>query len=823
MEPAANAGLIAAVGIEKCALSFDRLFSYSVPEALAGTVEPGVRVLAPFGAGNAKRQGFVFSVRPAGEEDDLPSLKSLFSVVDAEPLLNAELLAVAEFIHERYFCAWFDSARALVPGGICAGTEKVYSVAGPLPEDRLSALSPAEREIVDYLSGRGTAVRRTFLKKKFSLSPDDPLLIRLTRRGFLKEDADVFAGVGELSVARVALTGPYEPEAFTERQNEVLSLLAELGPLSAAELRYYTGVSPSVVQTLLKKGVCRMEEETVVRAPKIEYGGAPFVKPQLSEEQNAAFCFLWDAYRRGEKKTALLFGVTGSGKTNVYLELIDRVLEDGKNVVVLVPEIALTPQTFSLFRARYGESIAVLHSGLSPGERRDEWQRIRDGKVRVVIGTRSAVFAPLGNIGLIIVDEEQEHTYKSESAPRYNAKEVARFRCGYHGGLLVLASATPLVEDYAKALNGNYLLTELTKRYGDACLPQVMTVDMTNRTLLDSYLSLSRPLVEEIGKNLAAGEQTILLVNRRGYNTFVVCAECKKVLSCPRCSISLTYHAANTRLMCHYCGYSIPYRDTCPDCGARNIRYAGTGTQRIEQELTLHFPAARVLRMDADTTAAKNAHDRMLTAFGNGEYDILLGTQMVAKGLDFPGVTLVGITSADRELYNDDFRCTERTFDLITQVVGRAGRGDRKGRAVIQTVTPDNDVIATASQQDYKKYYATEILIRKAMIYPPFCDLCVIGFSGEEKQKVADCAAAFLEDFKRRNAGDYPDVKTVVLGPLAPKVSKVNDRYRQRVIIKTKNTARFRRFVREAMDRIFADKKYKTVTVFADINPENMN
>ena len=822
MEPA-NAGLIAAVGVEKCALSFDRLFSYAVPEALTDAVEAGVRVLVPFGAGNAKRQGFVFSVRPAGEEDDLPSLKSVVSVIDAEPLLNAELLSVAEFIHERCFCSWFEAAKAPVPGGICAGTEKVYAAAENVPAARLAALSPADRAIVDYLTHRGTAVRRSFLKKKFALSPEDPALIRLTRRGFLTEDADVFAGVGELSVSRVALAGPYEAEAFTERQNDVLSLLSELGPLTAAELRYYTGVSASVIQTLLKKGVCRVEEETVQRTPRIGYDSGPFRKPVLSEEQTAAFNVLWEAYRRGEKKTALLFGVTGSGKTNVYLELIDRVLEDGRNVIVLVPEIALTPQTFSLFRARYGERIAVLHSGLSPGERRDEWKRIRQGRARVVIGTRSAVFAPLGNLGLVIVDEEQEHTYKSESAPRYNAKEVARFRCGYHGGLLVLASATPLVEDYARALNGNYLLARLTKRYGDACLPRVMTVDMTDRTLLDRWLSLSRPLTEEIGKNLAAGEQTILLVNRRGYNTFVVCAECKKVLTCPRCSISLTYHAANNRLMCHYCGYSVPYRDTCPDCGARNIRYAGTGTQKIEQELKLHFPQARVLRMDADTTTAKNAHDRMLTAFGNGEYDILLGTQMVAKGLDFPRVTLVGITSADRELYNDDFRCTERTFDLITQVVGRAGRGERKGRAVIQTVTPDNDVIATASRQDYEKYYNTEIMIRKAMIYPPYCDLCLIGFSGEQKQLVADCAAAFLEDFRRRNAEEYPDVKTVVLGPLAPKVSKVNDRYRQRVIIKTKNTARFRRFVREVMERIFADKNYKTVTVFADMNPENMN
>ncbi len=814
---------IAEVGVEKCDLSFDRLFSYTVPEAFAGTVEPGARVLVPFGGANAKRQGFVFAVRSAAEGESLAGLKSVDSVVDARPLLNAELLETARFMHDRCFCTWFAAAKAAVPGGVCGGTEKLYAPSQNLTQDRLSALSPEERAVAEYLLKRNVPVKKTFLRRKFGLKPEDPLLIRLTRRGLLTEDADVAAGVGDLSVSRVTLARDYAPEDFTEKQNEVLSFLSEAGPMSAAELCYYTGVSASVVQALLKKGVCRTEEEVILRTPQVEYRAEDYRKPTLSDEQRAAFDVLWEAYRREEKKTALLFGVTGSGKTNVYLELIDRVLSDGRNVIVLVPEISLTPQTFSLFRARYGSRIAVLHSGLSLGERRDEWQRIRDGLVRVVIGTRSAVFAPLENLGLIIVDEEQEHTYKSENAPRYNAKEVARFRCAYHGGLLVLASATPLVEDYARAQNGAYVLAELTGRYGEAELPEVLTVDMTDQTLLERYLSLSRPLTEEIGKNLAAGEQTILLVNRRGYNTFVVCAECKKVLTCPRCSISLTYHAANNRLMCHYCGYSVPYKDTCPDCGAQNIRYAGTGTQKIEQELKRRFPEARVLRMDADTTAARNAHDRMLSAFGRGEYDILLGTQMVAKGLDFPRVTLVGITSADRELYNDDFRCTERTFDLITQVVGRAGRGGRKGRAVIQTVTPDNDVIATAAAQDYKKYYATEILLRRAMIYPPYCDICVVGFTGADKGLVAACAASFLEELRRRSDTEYSDVKTVVLGPLAPKVSKVNNRYRQRIIIKSKNTARFRRFVRETMESIFAEKQYHKVTVYADINPENMN
>lgn len=815
--------MIAEIGVEKCSVSFDRLYSYTVPDRLSDALEPGARVFVPFGMGDAKRQGFVFSLRKAEEGEDLSVLKSVASVIDAVPLLNAEQLAVAGFLRDRCFCTWFEAAKSLVPGGVCSRTEKIYAVADGLSPETAQALSPPEQAVIDWLAAKKGPVRLSLLRKGVGLAPEDPLVIRMAKRGLLKEDADVFPAVGDLSVTRIALREEYDPEAFTDRQNEVLDLLAQAGPLSAKEVAYYTGAGRSVVQALLKKGVCETTEDVIIREPQVSYGAAVFTPPTLSEEQQNALDLLGGAYDRREKKTALLFGVTGSGKTNVYLALIDKVLADGRNVIVLVPEISLTPQTFSLFRARYGEKVAVLHSGLSLGERHDEWKRIKNGAVRVVIGTRSAVFAPLENLGLIIIDEEQEHTYKSESAPRYNARDVARFRCGYHGGLLVLASATPLIEDYARARNGNYLLAELPHRYGDACLPQVVTVDMTDRTLLERYLSLSRPLVEEIGKNLEAGEQTILLVNRRGFNTFVVCADCKKVLSCPRCSISLTYHSANNRLMCHYCGYSVPYEDTCPDCGAKNIRYSGSGTQKVEQELKLHFPTARVLRMDADTTAAKNAHDRMLTAFSEGDYDILLGTQMVAKGLDFPNVTLVGIVSADRELYNDDFRCTERTFDLITQVVGRAGRGDRKGRAVIQTVTPDNDVIATAAQQDYKKYYDTEIMLRKAMIYPPYCDICLVGFSGPDKEAAASCAAAFLEELKRLSDEAYPDVKTVILGPLAPKVSKVNNRYRQRIIIKSKNTARFRGFVKEAMERIYADKQYKNVSVFADINPESMN
>ena len=540
----------------------------------------------------------------------------------------------------------------------------------------------------------------------------------------------------------------------------------------------------------------------------------------LSPQQKKAYDSLYSDYKSGCAKTALLFGVTGSGKTSVYLELIDRVTEDGKTALVLVPEISLTPQTLSLFKSRYGDKTAVLHSGLSAGERYDEWQRIKSGAAQVVIGTRSAVFAPLNNIGIIIIDEEQEHTYKSEMSPRYNAKDVARFRSAYHGALLVLASATPSVETYARAVSGKYSLAELNGRYGNAVLPDVLTVDMTDKELLTSFSAVSAPLEQELQRNLDNGEQSILLINRRGYNTFVVCKACKHVITCPKCSISLTYHSANNRLMCHYCGYSTEYTETCPNCGDKNIRYSGFGTQRVEQELKSKFPAARILRMDADTTSAKNAHDKAFSAFANGEYDIMLGTQMVAKGLDFRNVTLVGVASADNELYNDDFRSSERTFDLVTQVVGRAGRGEKKGRAVIQTVSPESNILNIASKQDYKAFFKQEMVMRKAMIYPPFCDICVVGFTAYDEGLTGECAKTFF-DMLKNAVGERPEQHIIVLGPLPPRVSKINDCYRQRIIIKCKNSSDFRNMISELLKNIMSDKNYKNVGVFADMNPEN--
>ncbi len=817
--------IIALVGVENCTYSFDSLFSYNVPDFLKDFLKPGMRVLVPFGRGNVKRQGFVFSLEKSEDNENVLKLKDVFSVLDAKPLLNEELISLSVWLRQRTFCTYFAAAKAMLPAGMCLKTERVYKISPDFIDDRLIEEDPLALQIINYLKNKKSEVRESTILKNCGLSKNSSVLPKLESKGLIVSEKSAFSLVNDISVGLISLSRKYlsESENFilTDKQKSVVDILTDIGSATLKELCYFSGVSSAVVKLLVDKGICEIFEMQVLRTPMSAYDSKNTAKPVLSNTQKRAFDILSGAYNKGKSETALLYGVTGSGKTNVYLELIEKVLSDGKSVIVLVPEISLTPQTFSLFKNRFGNNTAVLHSGLSMGERYDEWKRIKTGEAKVVIGTRSAVFAPVENLGLIIIDEEQEHTYKSEMSPRYNAKDVAKYRCAYNGALLVFASATPSVETYAKALDGQYVLAEMEERFGNSVLPDVHIVDITDKSNRSAFFAISDFLAGEIAINLINREQTILLVNRRGYNTFVVCGECRHIITCPKCSISMTYHSANGRLMCHYCGYSAPYTEKCPLCGQNNIRYAGFGTQRIEQELKVRFPEAKVLRMDADTTSAKNSYEKALSSFAKGEYDILIGTQMVAKGLDFPNVTLVGITGADRELYNDDFRSAERTFDLITQVVGRAGRGSRKGRAVIQTVSPDSEILSVAAQQDYKSFYNNEIIMRKAMTYPPFCDICIIGFSGSDEDKLAFCSRRFFEAMVKLNSEKYENLKMIVLGPLSPKVSKINNTYRRRLIVKCKNNPLLRSFFDELLKEFLNKKEFVDVSIYVDINPEN--
>ncbi|MBQ4155637.1 MAG: primosomal protein N', partial [Clostridia bacterium] len=520
-------------------------------------------------------------------------------------------------------------------------------------------------------------------------------------------------------------------------------------------------------------------------------------------------------------KTGLLFGVTGSGKTQVFLRAIDECLNNGKNAIVMVPEIALTPQTMSIFSRRYGKKIAIFHSAMSLGARTDEWKRVSKGEAKIAIGTRSAVFAPMKNIGLIIMDEEQEHTYKSESSPRFHARDVARFRSKYHNCLFLMASATPSVETYSLAKSGFFSLYTLKNRYGSVTLPTVKTANMKEQYKKGNFGIFSDTLIDDLSKTIENKKQAIILLNRRGYQVVVSCTNCGEVRQCPNCSISMTYHTANNRMMCHYCGYSEEYTDKCKVCGESNVRLSGFGTQKAQEELSAIFPNMRILRMDADTTMTRNSHEEKLNAFKSGEYDVMIGTQMVAKGLDFPNVTLVGVLNADQLLYGNDFRGYEKTFSLLTQVIGRSGRS-QEGTAVVQTIAPDNEIITLSASQDYEQFYETEILQRKILKYPPYCDLCVIGFSGASRENTVEIANLFFDKFKERVENEYKDLKVIILGPSPCNIPKINNKYRYRLIIKCKNNKKFRDLILKLLVDVQANAKYKYVTLFADINPENI-
>lgn len=612
-------------------------------------------------------------------------------------------------------------------------------------------------------------------------------------------------------------------QKLTPKQQSVANLLADVGAAEVNEICEFCSVGKSVLDNLVKYGICEYYKKEVFRNP---YGNADSLVDRkdivLSAEQEKAFSTYSDMLKNGGG-TGLLYGVTGSGKTQVYLKLIDEAVDMGKDVIVMVPEISLTPQALSIFHKRYGKKVAVFHSGLSLGERNDEYKRADCGEAKIVIGTRSAVFAPLHNLGLIVIDEEQEHTYKSERTPKYNAADAANFRCKYNKALLLLTSATPSVESYSAAVNGKYKLCELNERYGKSTLPQVITVDMKAEIKGGNKTPVSNTLKNLLEETLEKKKQAILLINRRGYNTFIACNDCGHVITCPNCSISLTYHSYNNSLMCHYCGYSKPLDNVCTECGSKNIRYSGYGTQRIEDEIERLFPQARIIRMDADTTSAKFSHQRIFDAFSNGDYDILIGTQMVAKGLDFPNVELVGVVNADNSLYDENYTANERSFDLITQVVGRSGRRNASGKAVIQTINPNNEIIEFASRQDYKAFYDSEINLRKLLTYPPFCDIYSVSFTSEDENKSALCAKEFFDIFVELNKTEYKNEKFIVLGPSPAKISKISNNYRHRLAIKCKNSKSVRRMLNDILQKIAKMKEYKEVTVGIDLNPYDMN
>ena len=808
------------VAVSAAPYSIDKPYSYLVPDALVAAAVPGVRVMVPFGRGNKESEGLILA---RVQEPKLPGSKAIRQILDPEPVLDKAGIDLALWMRGRYFCTVFEAVKTILPAGLWYGLREIWSLAMAPEAARSAAVGiPGAWQVLDLLEKQGGKADIRVLRDALGDGAEKPLKA-MKKVEILTCETDAKRKIADKSHRMVELAVNTEDAyALTEPKRrsaparyEVVNFLATAGRTPAAEVSYYTGASARTLKAMEKAGLIAFSEEEELRVPSLD-DVEPGPEIVLNEEQQRAFEEILDRVQAAKPSVTLLHGVTGSGKTQVYLRLVQETLALGKTAMVLVPEIVLTPQMMRKFSSYFGSRVAMLHSSLKMTERYDQWKRIRRGEVDVVLGTRSALFAPLKNLGLIIMDEEQEGSYQSENVPRYDAREVAKYLCVREKAALVFGSATPTVETAWAAEQGSYQKALLRRRYNENALPEVLIADLRQEILNGNPGLISTPLRQELEKNLAAGEQSILFLNRRGSSRMLLCGECGYVPQCPRCSTAMTYHSANGRLMCHYCGHSEPAADTCPECGGW-MKHVGAGTQKVEEELRELFPEAGILRMDADTTAG--GHEEILQTFERERVPILLGTQMVAKGLDFENVTLVGVLSADISLYVDNYRAAERTFSLLTQVVGRAGRGGKTGRAVIQTYTPGNDVIRCAARQDYDAFYESEIRMRRLRRYPPFADIFTVTVSGTEEGRVLRAAVSVRETLRQlcrrpELAAGEPEV----LGPAPAPVVKVNNRFRYRCTLVGKNDKATREMLAWLQKDFAKDSANRGMNLFMDHN-----
>lgn len=861
----------------------DKAYSYYIPDIIGDYIVPGAVVEVPFGRGNRRMTGIVDEVLPA---DPPMSTKPITSAVSDAPVLTYEQLGLCRFVKEYTLCTFSDALRAMIPASAMARVITYYRYIQSserenpeIPPSVYSSIGERGKRVLAVAEKKQKFSRQTIQSElDFDVTSSIALL---EKHGLIEKVTEV---KGQAAVKKKLLYELSEEFADSVKGDaeelertlktlrgancrKVLSFLAENGRSSSAEIAKALDLKPAAV----KAAALSLENSALITSrTEEEYrnhytsqkllgeafraaSGEKFTKPTLTDEQRAAAEKIIELCGEHKPYAALLHGVTGSGKTSVIMEAIDSVLDDGRSVIMMVPEIALTPQTVGIFVRRYGDEIAVIHSGLSAGERYDAWRRIKDGLARVVIGTRSAVFAPLSNIGLIVIDEEHEYTYKSDTNPKYKAHDIARKRCADHNAVMLLSSATPSVSNYYKAKTGAYTLIELKERYGGMPLPTVHIVDMRDELSLGNTSPVSHVLENRLREDKAHGNQSILFLNRRGYNNYVSCRSCGRSIKCPNCSLTLTYHAKNRHklaekteedyeqsrreggyLVCHMCGYRCSVPDKCPECGKEHFLFMGYGTQKAEDDIASMFPDLRILRMDYDTTQAKYSHEEILDKFRNGEADVLLGTQMVTKGHDFPRVATVGVLSADNSLSLDDYRAGERTFAMLTQVIGRAGRGEVAGEAVIQTYNPQNDVILKAARQDYESFYESEIRLRKALCFPPFCDIAVITLSSADEGYLGHMTSLMLERIKEHIRGGYSDIPMMLFGPFEAPVYRIQNMFRMRFVIKCRLNKRMREFISDLISEFsrsspngYAKKMQNVKTnarlnVSADLNPSTV-
>lgn len=814
-------GQICAVAVDAATYAIDKLYSYRVPDELREQVQIGTRVLVPFGFGNKRAEAVVLAFR---QDTGEYKLKPVVEVLDDAPVLTAEQLKLAAWMRERLYCTYFDCVRVMLPAGLWFKRNETYTLA---PDADLAALRQREGEagaVLALFDRPGQTLAVSDIRQRLGGKSVTRVLDALAGEGVLVYHSNTTQKSNDKTEKMLSLDMEAdEAMAHISRRSparmDVVSVLADGGWMSQKELVYMTGVSDAALRDMVKKGILREHYEERLRTP--DFSEVPKAAPPvLSAAQQQVFDGIAALMDENAPRAALLFGVTGSGKTQVYLKLIEKALGQGKSAIVLVPEIGLTPQVLRQFAAQFGDEVAVLHSALSAGERYDSFKKIRSGRARVVIGTRSAVFAPVENLGVLIIDEEQDGAYRSEQSPRYHARDVAKYRVAQQNALLVLGSATPSVETYYGAKQGKYPVFRLTERFLGAGLPDVLISDMRGLAREGRTGVIGPQLESELIDTLEKGKQAILFLNRRGNSRVIGCALCGWVPECPSCSTSMTYHSVSGRAMCHYCGASVKITGKCPVCGGESLFTETPGTQKVELELHEKFPSARVLRMDADTMNTKGAHEKLLSQFAKGGADILLGTQMVTKGLDFENVTLAGVLDADQSLYAQDYRARERTFSLITQVVGRAGRRFDTGKAVIQTYSPAHAVILTAARQDYEAFFEREMETRQALRCPPVCGLTVLTAVGEVEQQVLKSLLALKTRLQSLMEGQYADVKAPVLGPAAAQVVKVMGRYRYHLTMRADSTARWRSLIAGVIREFMQDSKNRGVTVFADENPD---
>lgn len=812
---------VCGVAVSAATYAIDKLYDYSIPEPLIPAVKVGCRVLVPFGRGNKKVEGMVLILRP--EAYSAQRLKPVTEVLDEEPVLDATQIKLGIWLREHLYCTFFDCLRLMLPSGLWFQRKETYT----LVQQPVLPLAQPLQEIIDLFSEdvpeRTVEEIRRFTNGRCT----GVMLSQLEAEGYLLYHSNIKQKTLDKTERILSLAiDPAEAmqkasRARTPAQMDVVSLLSDGCSMSQKEVLYMTGISESALRGMVRKGILEQNSIETLRVP--DYSMIEQIPaPVLSNEQEQAYQGIRQLLGSGKPEAALLFGVTGSGKTQIYIKLIDDVLAQGRSAIMLVPEIGLTPQFIRLFVGRFGDTVSVLHSALSAGERYDSWKKIRSGRARVVIGTRSAVFAPVRDLGLIVLDEEQDSAYKSEQSPRYHARDVAKRRVQQEHAVLVLGSATPSIESYYGAQQGRYPMFTLRERYQGAALPQVTIADIRGESRAGWTYTIGQTLYEALQENLERGEQSILFLNRRGNSRVIGCSMCGWVPECPSCSTTLTYHSVSGRAMCHFCGASIEISGLCPVCYSPHLFTECPGTQKVEEELHTILPKARVLRMDADTTSKKGSHHHLLEIFAKGRADILLGTQMVAKGLDFDHVTLVGVLDADQSLFAQDYRAKERTFSLITQVVGRAGRRGKQGRAIIQTYNPDHPVLLCAARQDYEQFYADEIESRQALLMPPVEQMLMLTGTGENESDVLAALLRLKQRILSLMEGQFSDFHYPVLGPSPASVVRVMGRYRYHLILRCPDNKRRRQLISGVLIEFSKDNKNRGVSLFADLNPDTL-